>query len=159
MLNNYPKKNSHTEWEEDFVKTLNKHAPLKTKVIRGNHKSFITKNLRKAIMKRSALKKRANVSNNPEIIKLYKKQRNYVVNLSRKVKKEYFQKHMPHDASSKNFWKFCKLFLSNKTNNFDDKIILVEKEEVVSKNEEIATDFNYYVNDITKGLNIKKWCI
>ena len=47
-------------------------------------------------MKRSALKKRANVSNNPEIIKLYKKQRNYVVNLSRKVKKEYFQKHMPH---------------------------------------------------------------
>ena len=47
-------------------------------------------------MKRSALKKRANVSNNPEIIKLYKKQRNYVVNLSRKVKKEYFQKHMPN---------------------------------------------------------------
>ena len=36
-------------------------------------------------MKRSALKKRANVSNKPEIIKLYKKQRNYVVNLSRKV--------------------------------------------------------------------------
>ena len=82
-----PEKISYTEWEKDFVKTLNKHAPLKTKVIRGNHKSFITKNLRKATMKRSALKKRANVSNNPEIIKLYKKQRNYVVNLSRKVKK------------------------------------------------------------------------
>ena len=154
-----PEKISYTEWEKDFVKTLNKYAPLKTKVIRGNHKSFITKNLRKAIMKRSALKKRANVSNNPEIIKLYKKQRNYVVNLSRKVKKEYFQKHMPHGASSKNFWKFCKPFFSNKTNNFDDKIILVEKEEVVSKNEEIATDFNYYFNDITKGLNIKKWCV
>ena len=58
-----------TEWEKDFVKTLNKHAPLKTKVIRENHKSFITKNLRKAIMKRSALKKRENVSNDPEIIK------------------------------------------------------------------------------------------
>ena len=107
MLNNYPKKNSHTEWEEDFVKTLNKHAPLKTKVIRGNRKSFITKNLRKAIMKRSALKKRANVSNNPEIIKLYKKQRNYVVNLSRKVKKEYFQKHMLHGASSNIFGNFA----------------------------------------------------
>ena len=96
---------SYTEWEEDFVKTLNKHAPLKTKVIRENHKSFITKNLRKTIMKRSALKKGANVSNNPEIIKLYKKQRNYVVNLSRKVKQEYFQKHMPQGASSMNFWK------------------------------------------------------
>ena len=159
MFKNYQKKNSYTEWEKDFVKTLNKHAPLKTKVIRGNHKSFITKNLRKAIMKRSALKKRANVSNNPEIIKLYKKQRNYVVNLSRKVKKEYFQKHMPHGASSKNFWKFCKPFFSNKTNNFDDKIILVEKGEVVSKNEKIATHFNNYFNDITEGLNIKKWSI
>ena len=44
-----PEKISYTEWEKDFVKTLNKHAPLKTKVIRRNHKSFITKNLRKAI--------------------------------------------------------------------------------------------------------------
>ena len=65
-------KTSYIEWEKDFVKTLSKHAPLKTKVIPGNHKSFITKNLRKAIMERSALKKRANISINPEIIKLYK---------------------------------------------------------------------------------------
>ena len=34
-----------------------------------------------------------------------------------------------------------------------------EKEEVVSKNEEIPTDFSNYFNDITKGQNIKKWCI
>ena len=121
-----PQEISYTEWEKDFVKTLDKQAPFK----RGNHKSLITKNLRKEIIKRSSLKKRANISNNTEIIKLYKKQRNYVVNLSRKVKKEYFQKHMPHGASSKSFWKFCKPFFSNKTNNFDVKIILVEKGEV-----------------------------
>ena len=72
MLKIYQKKNSYTKWKKDFVKMLNKHAPLKTKVIRENHKSFINKNLRKAIMKRSALKKRANISNNPEIIKFYK---------------------------------------------------------------------------------------
>ena len=152
-----PEKNSYTEWEKDVMKKLNKHVPLKTKVVRGNLNTFIINNLRKAIMKRSASKKIANVSNNPEIIKLYKKQRNYVVNLSRKVKKEYFQKHMPHGASSKHFSKFCKPFFSNKTNNFDNIIILVEKEEVVSKNEEIATYFNNYFNDMTKGLNIKKW--
>ena len=105
------------------------------------------------------MKKRANVSNNPEVIKLYKKQRNYVVNLSRKVKKEYFQKYMPHGAFSKTFWKFCKPFFSNKTNNFDDKIMLVEKGEVVPKNEKIATHFNNYFNDITEGLNIRKWSI
>ena len=32
-------------------------------------------------MKRSVLKKRADISNNPEIIKLYKQQRNYIDNL------------------------------------------------------------------------------
>ena len=37
--------------------------------------------------------------------------------------------------------------------------MLVENGEVVSKNEEIATHFNNYFNDIAKGLNIKKWCI
>ena len=164
MLNNYPKKiviqNGKNFCEKRFCENAKKHGPLKAKLIRGNHKSFVTKNLRKAIMKRSALKKRANISNNPEIIKLYKKQRNYVVNLSRKVKTEYFQKHMSRGASSKNFWKFCKPFFSNKTTNFDDKIILVEKGGAVSKNDEKATCFNNHFNncfsDLTKGLNIKK---
>ena len=66
---------------------------------------------------------------------------------------------MPHGVSSKIFWKFYKPFFSNKTTNFDDKIILAEKGKVVSRNEEIATRFNYYFNDITEGLNIKKWWI
>ena len=35
----------------------------------------------------------------------------------------------------------------------------MEKGEVVSENEEIGTDFSNYFNDITEGLNIKKWCI
>ena len=139
-----------------FCENAKQNAPLKTKVIRRNHKSFITKNLRKAIMKRSALKKRANISNNPEIIKLYKKQRNYVVDLSRKVKTEYFQKHMPHGVSYKNFWKFCKPFFSNKRTHFDEKKEKGEKGEVISKNEQIATHFNNYFNDIAKGL---KWCV
>ena len=49
---------------------------------------------------------------------------------------------MPHGASSKNFCKFCNTFFSSKSTNFDDKIIMLEKGEAVSKNEEIATHFN-----------------
>ena len=133
---------------KSFVKTLNKHVPLRTKLIPRNHQSFITKKLRKAIIKQSPSKKKANISNNPEIKKLFEKKRNYVVNLSKKVKTEYFQKHMPQ---------FCKAFFSNKTTNFDVKIILVDNLLYqVSKNEEITTHFNNYFIDITKRLNIKK---
>ena len=35
--------------------------------------------------------------------------------------------------------------------------MLVENENVVSKNEEIAYHFDTYFNDITKGLNIERW--
>ena len=81
-VSNLPEKTNYTEWENQFLRVLNKHAPLKSKLIRGNNKPFETKTLRKAIMERSTLKKKANNLNNPLAIKLYKKQRNYTVNLS-----------------------------------------------------------------------------
>ena len=90
---------------------------------------------------------------------MQKKQRNYVFNFGRKVKTEYFQKYIPRGTSSKNFRAFCKPFFTNKTRNFDDKIMLVWTEEVVSKSVEIATHFDNYFSDKSKGLNIKKWCI
>ena len=89
-------------------------------------------------MGRSALKKKANNLNNLLAIKLYKKQRNYVVSLSRNIRKDYFQKHMPYGSSSKIFWKFCKPFFTNQITNFDNKILLVESGKVVSKNEEMS---------------------
>ena len=45
--------------------------------------------MREGIIKRSALKKTANISNNPEMMKMYKNKKNNVVNLSRKVKTEF----------------------------------------------------------------------
>ena len=43
-------------------------------------------------MQRSALKKKASNLNDPLPKKRYKKLRNYVVNLSRKARKDYFEK-------------------------------------------------------------------
>ena len=61
--------------KNQFLRVLNKHAPLKSKVIRKNNKPFVTKTLRKAIMQKSALKKKANNLNDLLAIKLYKKQK------------------------------------------------------------------------------------
>ena len=38
-----------------FLRILDKHAPIKSKLLRANHTSYIFKPLRKAIMKRSYL--------------------------------------------------------------------------------------------------------
>ena len=44
-----------SEFTEIFLSILDKYAPKKQKFIRANNSNFVTKNLRKAIMKRSKL--------------------------------------------------------------------------------------------------------
>ena len=46
----------YSNFERNFLEVLNKHAPIKKKTVRANDKPFMTKALRKAIMRRSALK-------------------------------------------------------------------------------------------------------
>ena len=48
-------KHSYVEFEKVFLKELNKHAPLKKKILRHNNNVFMTKELRKEIMLRSKL--------------------------------------------------------------------------------------------------------
>ena len=48
---------SCTKFDEQFLKVLNIHAPLKRKLSRANHAQYISKTLREAIMKRSYLEK------------------------------------------------------------------------------------------------------
>ena len=55
-----------------FVSILDKHAPKKTKNLRGNQKPRFNKNLRKQIMIRLSLKNKANKSKNPSDIVKFK---------------------------------------------------------------------------------------
>ena len=79
---------------ENFVKTfanvLDAHAQRKTKVLRGNHKSHVEKNLHIAIMKFSKLKSKANRTELQNDIAKCNKQRNLVVKLNRDSKLHYF---------------------------------------------------------------------
>ena len=61
-------------------------------------------------MKKTKLENKANKTKNPSDIKNYKKQRNYVVQLNKKAKIEYFNNF---DASQqiKPFWVKCKPLL------------------------------------------------
>ena len=45
------------KFDEVFMKVLNRHTPLRKKVLRANHLSYISKTLRKAIKRRSYLEK------------------------------------------------------------------------------------------------------
>ena len=47
----------YATFEKVFLDVINRHAPLKKKVVRANHAPYITKTLKKAIMERSYLER------------------------------------------------------------------------------------------------------
>ena len=51
---------AYAEFCDTFKTILDKHASLKSKVLRGNHAPFITKEISKGIMTRSRLKNKFN---------------------------------------------------------------------------------------------------
>ena len=81
---------NYESFENVFVTILDRHAPRKTKILHRNQKSHVDKNLRKAIMKCSELKSKANKTKRPKDILDYKKQRNLVVRLNKERRIEYF---------------------------------------------------------------------
>ena len=57
------------------MKTLNKHAPMKNKVVRANEISYMTRPLRKAIMKRFELESKYLKNKSYQNAKIYNKQK------------------------------------------------------------------------------------
>ena len=138
--------------------TLNWHAPVKTKIVRGNNKPHISKSLRKAIMVRSKLKNIANKTGHPDDISKFKRQRNRVVNINKKEKRSFFSKIEGNNNSNKRFWSTFKPYLSNKSHGAQERILLLrENNNIISEDKDVATTFNDYFSNITSSLDIKKW--
>ena len=145
-----------TSFENNFVNVLNQQAPKKSKVFHRNQKPHLNKSLRSAIMKHSRLKNKANKSQLPADLSKYKKQRNLVVKLTKKHKKEYFE-NLNVATNSKPFWDKCKPYFSNKHAKGDSNIMLIEKDEILLKNKKIADVFNSYFDSVTDSLDLFSW--
>ena len=61
---------------------------MKKKLIRANHAPYMTKHLRRAIMKRSELQTKYHQHKTPSHFKAFKRQRNFVSRLYKKRKKK-----------------------------------------------------------------------
>ena len=145
---------NYREFENIFTNILNRHAPMKTKYLRANNKPHVTKELRKAIMKRSNLKTKAERTKDPEDEARYKVQRNLVVTLNRKAKKAFFKSTA---RKTKHFWDAIKPKFSDKSCAKEGRIQLLENEVLHTSDQEVADIFNTYFNRITESLDIPSW--
>ena len=147
---------NYATFEEIFLEILDKHAPLKKKILRANDKPYMTKTLRKAIMRRSALQNRFYRDRSPETEKAFKTQRNYTKRLLNKEKKRYFSNlNMNNYTDNKRFWNTVKPLFSN-YNGGSQKITLIEDENIISNDEELAKTFNQFFVESVKSLNINE---
>ena len=84
--------------------------------------------------------------------KAYNEQRNRCVKLVRSAKKAYYSNLSIND--NKKFWKMVKPLFSEKVNT-NENITLVENNNIISSETEIAEKLNTFFSNIVKELNIK----
>ena len=148
---------NYDTFEQIFMELLNKNAPIKMKYLRANNAPFMTKQLGKSIMNRTRLKNKFLKIPSIENELKYKKQRNYCVTLLRKEKKKYFSSlNIRNINDNKNFWRIVKPFFSEK-NSINKKIILVENDEIVTNDEDIAEIMNNFFSSVVPRLNLKEF--
>ena len=115
--------------------------------MRANQAHFITKTLSKEIMKRSRLRNKFLNTKNDVDRKVYNKQRNYVVSPLRKDKKDFYGNlNISKVTDNRVFWKIVKPKISDKL-KIRSKITLVEDDNILFQDAEIAKTFNeYFIN-------------
>ena len=108
--------------------------------------------IRKEIMTRSRLKNKANKSGKEEDLKTYKKQRNLVLKLNRKAKKNFLKSCISTNdkMKNKNFWKLGKPFFREKGSQYDQNITLIEIKRSISEKHKVANILKKYSVNITK---------
>ena len=136
---------------------LNKQLLRKKKNPRGNQRPFFNKELSKAITARTKLRNIFLQNSSDENRIRYTKQINFCVSLLRKTKKRYYENlNEKSVVENKLYWKTVKPLLSGKVAG-NDKIHLIENNELVKTDLEIAEILNNFFSNIVQNLDISRY--
>ena len=140
----------YDELTSNFLKILDKHAPIKHKIVRGNNADFMNKELQKAIMKRSRLKNKFNRLKSNENWEEFRKQRNLCTKIKRKAKISHFE-NLCKNPSANEFWKTVKPFITDKGHCTTEDYMLEENDDLIKDDKKISNLFNdFFVNIIER---------
>ena len=153
-LRNVP--DTYDAFERTFLDTLDFHAPQKSKVIRANHKPYVTKEMRKAIMLRSRLQNLWYTHKLPVYHVALKRQKNYCNRLYKRERRKYYSNlNMNSITDNKKFWITVKPLFGDK-GGAREKIVLVEGDRIINEDAEVAQTFNDFFDGAVKSLGISE---
>ena len=134
-----------------YLNILNKHAPIKTKVIRGNQAPYITKAYATAVNEKIWIKNKILKRFN---IKKFRKQKNFCSKLKKERKKYLDKLDIKLVTDNKKLWNTIKSFLNHKVPK-SSKITLVKEDEIISANKDIAQKFDKLYKTAVSSPNIQ----
>ena len=146
----------YASFEKVFLEVLNKHAPSKKRTVRSNEKPYVTKQMRKAIMKRSYLENRCYKYKSQADIRAYKKQKNYCNRLYKRERRNFYANlNLNNITDNRKFWDITKPLFSNKGGG-KGNIVLVDKDKIISDDTEVAQHFNDFFKSSVEALDINE---
>ena len=126
---------------------IDENAPLKKKVIRNNSVPYMNGALRKAINVKNMYRRKFYKHKSSATWEVYRVHRNKVTKQRRQSMKEYLRQKCDKACGGKDFWKSIKPLVSNKSNNANNDILLVENDVIITNTLDVSTAINdYYVN-------------
>ena len=138
-----------------FLYLLGKHATVKKRYIRANHKNFMGEQLNQAIMVRSKLRHKFLKLKTEENRLSHAKQCNYFVKLLQQKKRQYFENlNLSSITDNTLFWKTVSPLFTEKNESKNNKITFVEGGKVLTDHVKIAETFNSFFSNIVNTLNI-----
>ena len=125
-------------------------------MLRANHAPYVSKALRKAIMKRPCLEKIYLKKKDNHSLRAYKRQENYCSRLYKQERKKFFNNLNPKCVSdNKFFWKTVKPLFSRK-GSYNANIKLSEKDEIIQNDEKVAETLNSFFENVVSSLKLSK---
>jgi hypothetical protein len=139
---------------EKLKMIIDRHAPLKTKYLRGKRAPYMNDVLRKAINVKAMFYRKYIKNPNEYTWDSYRKQRNKVTHLKRISVKNFFDsKCEKSNLNSKSFWGTIKPFFTSKNSKSNDMFHLLENNVIVSDPAKVCDIFNNFFISIANEIS------
>ena len=137
-------------WYKLFTEVIDRHAPLKKKLVRGNAVSWMTPKIIQAINTRNRLHRRFTKKKTSENWETYRKQRNLVTSLKRSSLKSCCINVSTNSEHPGEFWKKFHCLLPSKDRG-NSHVQLIEDGRLITDSTDIANLLNdYFINAVPR---------
>ena len=102
------------EFKSNFLAVAEKHAPIRQRRVKREHKPWLTKEIKRLMYHRDYLKRQSVRFTSSNYNEAYKRCKNILSKLIKTTKEEYFKTKLPNANNSKNSWQAVNELLNKK---------------------------------------------